>query len=264
MASTVDFSKKSIVIVSGASKGIGRTISVELARNLNQNSIFVLLARSEQGLDETKREILEVDKAITVLTYVTDLSNPDIGTYNDIFTKVLTLIDSTGIECGYIFHNAGFVGSIKNTTELNDLQVWRSYFDLNMFSMVLLNNAFIQKIRPIAPRLVVVNITSLCGSKPFVNLAMYGSGKAARQLFFKVLAVEQPNITVLNYSPGPVKTEMFDSICDTADSKELRDDFQKVRNSSVLTTQQTVEKLIDVLEKGDYTSGDVIDYYDRV
>lgn len=264
MAAAVNFSKKSIVVVSGASKGIGRTISVELARNLNQNSIFILLARSEQGLEETKKQILEVDKALTVLTYVTDLSNPHIGTYNDIFTKILSLIDSNGLEYGYIFHNAGFVGTIKNTTELNDLQAWRSYYDLNMFSMVLLNNAFIQKIRPIAPQLAVVNITSLCGSKPFVNLAMYGSGKAARELYFKVLAVEQPNITVLNYSPGPVKTEMFDSICDTADSKEVRDNFQKIRNSSVLTTQETVEKLLNILEKGEYASGDVIDYFDRI
>ncbi|XP_030768042.1 sepiapterin reductase-like isoform X1 [Sitophilus oryzae] len=264
MANAVNFLKKSIIVITGASKGIGQTIAVGLARNLSQNSIFVLIARSEKGLEETKKQIGEIDKGITVLTYVTDLSKPNLEVFVDIFNKVLNSIDSTAIEYGYVFHNAGSVGVIKETTELGDLQTWKDYYDLNLFSTVLLNNVFIQKIRPIAPQLVVVNITSLCGNKPFTNLSMYGSGKAARQLFFKVLAVEQPNIIVLNYSPGPVKTEMFDSICDTADSKELRDSFEKVRNTSVLTTNQTVEKMLEILEKGDFVSGDVIDYFDRV
>lgn len=263
MASAVDFSKKSIVVITGASKGIGQIIAIELARHLNQNSIFVLLARSQGGLDETKKQIYEVDKSITVLNYIVDLSKPDLNEYNDIFSKVLSSIDSAGIEFGYIFHNAGHVGVLKETTELTNLQVWREYYDLNFFSAVLLNSVFIQKIRTIAPQLVVINITSMVGRIPFSNLSMYGSGKAAREIFFKVLSEEQPKVVVLNYSPGPVQTEMFDSICDTAESTELRKSFNEIREKSVLTTDQTVGKLLNILEKGDYKSGDTIDYYDR-
>jgi len=262
MSSAVNFSKKSIVFITGASRGIGQTIAIELARNLNQNSIFVLIARSQEGLDETKKQILTVDKAINVLTYVVNLSKPDLSEYNDIFSKVLSSIDSSGIEFGYIIHNAGHAGVLKETTDLTDLQIWRDYYDLNMFSAVLLNSVFIQKIRPIAPQLVVLNITSLVGRIPFGNMSMYGSGKAAREMFFKVLAVEQPKVIVLNYSPGPVDTEMFNSICDTVESEELRKSFREVREKSVLTRDQTVGKLLGILEKGDYKSGDTIDYYD--
>lgn len=266
MASSVavDFSKKSIVFITGASKGIGQTIAVEMSRRFNQNSIFVLLARSQDGLDQTKKSISEVDKSITVLTYLIDFSKPDLKAYSELFANVLDTINTTGIEFGYIFHNAGHVGILKETTELVDLQAWREYFDLNLFSAILLNNVFLQKIRTIAPQLVVVNITSLVGRIPFQNMSMYGSGKASRELFFKVLAVEQSKVIVLNYSPGPVLTDMFNSICDTAEDPGLRQNFQELRSTKVLTTDQTVGRLLNILEKGDYKSGDTIDYFDRV
>jgi sepiapterin reductase len=34
------------------------------------------------------------------------------------------------------------------------------------------------------------------------------TGKAARNMFFRTLAVEEPNIRVLNYAPGPCETDM--------------------------------------------------------
>ena len=38
------------------------------------------------------------------------------------------------------------------------------------------------------------------------------SGKAARDMFFKVLAAEEKDISVLNYAPGPLDTHMFHSL----------------------------------------------------
>ncbi|KAJ8916869.1 hypothetical protein NQ315_005876 [Exocentrus adspersus] len=252
MACSVNFNKKSIIFITGASKGIGRTIAVELSRRLDQNSILILIARSVKGLDETKAQILMVDKSITVQTHALDLSNPDLNDYNKLFQNILASIDTSGIEFGFIFHNAGHIGTLKQTIDLTDLTTWREYYDLNLFSVALLNSVFIKQIRPVAPQLVIVNITSLCGRSPTLNLAMYGSGKAARELFFKVLAVEEPKIIVLNYSPGPVKTEMFESIIAEAQSEVLKKSFQEVKDTTVLSTEQTVSKLLDVLEKGDF------------
>lgn len=266
MASSVpiSFSKKSIVFITGASKGIGQTIAIELSKIINKNSVFVLLARSVKGLEETKTSIQQVDNSFTVLTFTVDLSEPSLTDYEQLFGKVLSSIEATELQYGYIIHNAGHVGELKEAASLSDLNTWRKYFDLNLFSTVLLNNVFLQKIQPIAAQLVIVNITSLCGRQPFLNMAMYCSGKAARELFFKVLAVDQPNVTVLNYSPGPVLTDMFNSICDTAENPQVRNNFQEMRDGKVLTTLQTVGMLLNILEKGDFKSGDTIDYFDRV
>ncbi|VEN63818.1 unnamed protein product [Callosobruchus maculatus] len=265
MASTsVDFSKKCIVFVTGASRGIGRTIAVELSRRLQQNSIFVLIARSEKGLEETKNLIQEVDKALNVQTIALDLSKPNLVEYTNIFNKVLSSIDKDDIYSALFFHNAGSIGEAKQTTDLIDLQKWSDYYHFNLFSVALLNSTFIKLLRPVAPQLVVVNITSLAGRQPFVNLSMYGSGKAARELFFKALAIEEPNVIVFNYSPGPVDTDMFTTIIEEAQSEEVRNNFKKTKETSILTTSQTVNKMLEILEKGDFKSGDTIDYYDRI
>ncbi|XP_056634227.1 sepiapterin reductase [Diorhabda sublineata] len=260
---SIDFTSKAIVFITGASRGIGRTIAIEISRKLEQNSILILLARSKSGLEETKTQIAEVDKSITVETIAVDLSKPDINEYNDIFKKVLSNVDTKDIKTAIFFHNAAHIGTIKKTTDLTDLEVWREYYDLNMFSCVLLNNVFVKHMRPVAPQLCVINISSLAGKTPLSNLGMYGSGKAARELFFKVFALEEPNIIVFNYSPGPVDTEMFDSIVQTAQSEDVRNSFREIKNSSVLTPAKTVNKLLDIIEKGDFKSGDCIDYYER-
>ncbi|EFA08713.1 sepiapterin reductase [Tribolium castaneum] len=261
---SIDFARKALVVVTGASRGIGRTIALEIARNLNQNSILILLARSSNDLEQTKNLILEVDKSLNVITESVDLSSADVPTYEKIIDKATASVDTTGIEFGIIFHNAGTTGEIKRTTDLTDVKIWREYYDLNLFQVTALNSVFVRRIRPIAPQLVVVNITSLCGRTPFKNLAMYGSAKAARELFFKVLALEEENIIVLNYSPGPVDTSMFDSIITNAQSEEVQESFKKVKESTILTCEQTVGRLIALLEKGDFKSGDTIDYYDRL
>lgn len=263
MTTSIDFSKKAFILVTGASRGIGQTIAVEISRHLTQDSIIILVARSESGLKETKTQIQEIDKSLTVLTYVADLSKPNIEEYNGIFKNILNTIDQTDLHFGIIFHNAGLVGSIIQTTDLTDLTVWREYYDLNLFSVALLNSAFIKNLQSVIPQLMSVNITSLCGRAPFTNMAMYGSAKAARELFFKVLAMEEPNIIVLNYSPGPVDTDMFDNIIEGAQSAEVKLNFKTVKETSILTTVQTVNKMLGIIEKGDFKSGDTVDYFDR-
>ncbi|KAG5891518.1 hypothetical protein JTB14_014442 [Gonioctena quinquepunctata] len=259
---SVNFSKKALIFVTGASRGIGRTIAVEVSRRVEQNSILILLARSEKDLEETKAQISEIDKGITVQHFVTDLAKPKIEEYTNIMQKVLATVDTKGIEFGVIFHNAGYVGTTKQTTDLTDLAEWRQYFDVNLFSAAMLNSVFIKHIRPIAPQLVVVNITSLVGRKPFANLAMYGAGKAAREIFFKVLATEESNIFVFNYSPGPVDTDMFDYIIEHVQSAEVKKSFKEIKDTTVLSPAQTVNKLLELLEKGDFKSGDTVDYFD--
>lgn len=264
MNTSIDFSKKSLILITGASRGIGQTIAVEISKHLTQDSILILLARSENGLKETKFQIQEIDKSLTVLTYKTDLSKPNTEEYTGIFKDLLANIDQNDIHFGVIFHNAGHIGILKQTIDLVDLNSWKEYYDLNMFSVVLLNSAFIKNLQSVIPQLMAVNITSLLGRSPLSNMGMYGSAKASRDLFFKVLAVEEPKLIVLNYSPGPVDTAMFNSIIEDAQSEEVRQNFKSVKDTQVLTTIQTVNKMINIIEKGLFKSGDIIDYFDKL
>ncbi len=58
------------------------------------------------------------------------------------------------------------------------------------------------------PERTVVNISSLMALRAQETWSLYCSGKAARDMFFQVVAAEEKGVTVLNYAPGPVLTDM--------------------------------------------------------
>lgn len=257
--------KGTFALITGASKGIGRTLAVELSKILKVDATIILLARSEKGLLETKAEILKVNHEINVLTFPVDLSKPDSKQYTDIMCAAVNSLPEQSLENAVIFHNAGSIGLLDTTTNLTDLSYWRRYYDLNMFSVALLNSVFLDTMRSKSKNITVVNITSLCGSKPFNNMAMYGSGKAARNLFFKVLAEEDTSINVLNYSPGPVDTDMVEEVISNIKDVCVKSMFTGLKeHKTILKAEQTIAKLLEVLENNKYKSGDIVDYFDRL
>lgn len=98
----------------------------------------------------------------------------------------------------------GSLGDIsKSFLDLTDPAEINTYFAFNITSALCLTTAALQAFgkRPGSSR-TVVNISSLCALKPFKNWALYCSGKAARDMMFQVLALEEPDVRVLNYAPG--------------------------------------------------------------
>lgn len=258
MASKLDFTKQTFALITGASQGIGRTIAIEISRRLNPSSKLLLFARSEKGLLETKKLIMEVNETIEVKIYPSDLCKLEAKDYNNFFKEEM---QNFSCQQALIIHNAGQIGEMNKSTELGDRSLWRNYYDLNMFSVAILNSAFFKTLENFVKNFYVINVTSICGRLPFKDMSLYGSAKAARELFFRVLAEEENMAIILNYSPGPVQTAMFQDVIKTAHNAELRDMF--VNMESVLTCEQTVGKLIAVVEQGDFKSGDTIDYFDR-
>ncbi len=78
-----------------------------------------------------------------------------------------------------------------------------SYLSLNVSSFLCLTANVLQAFpqRPGVKR-TVVNISSLCALQPFRSWVLYCTGKAAREMMFRVLAEEEPDLRVLNYAPG--------------------------------------------------------------
>lgn len=88
----------------------------------------------------------------------------------------------------------------KNFTNMAEVD---SYLSLNVSSALCLTASILQAFpqRPGVKR-TVINITSLCALKPFPSWVLYCTGKAAREMMFRVLAEEEPDLRVLSYSPG--------------------------------------------------------------
>lgn len=100
-----------------------------------------------------------------------------------------------------------FIGSLGDISkcflDLTDPDEINSYFAFNITSALCLTSTALRAFgkRPGSSR-TVVNISSLCAVKPFKNWALYCSGKASRDMMFQVLALEEPDVRVLNYAPG--------------------------------------------------------------
>lgn len=100
-----------------------------------------------------------------------------------------------------------------------------------------------------------------------LHLSSFSSGKAAREMYFRVLALEEaetdPNLLILNYSPGPVDTEMTVDVQANSAAASVRSIFETMRtDKSMLQPIDTTKKFLCVLEADTIKSGDRVDYYD--
>lgn len=78
-----------------------------------------------------------------------------------------------------------------------------SYLSFNVSSAMCLTAGVLQAFPQRAGlKRTIVNITSLCALQPFPSWVLYCTGKAAREMMFRVLAEEEPDLRVLSYSPG--------------------------------------------------------------
>uniref|UniRef100_A0A182NTM9 Sepiapterin reductase n=1 Tax=Anopheles dirus TaxID=7168 RepID=A0A182NTM9_9DIPT len=257
----VNLEQVAYFLVTGASRGIGAKMAIETARKLKPGSVVVLLARSASGLESTRSEILTVNPHVTVVTSSVDLATASKELLNEILDKSLGKqpVDRFGLAC--VIHNVGTVGNVgRKAAELDDRADWEQYFGTNLFTVAVLNSCFLRKFQPVPDRLVV-NITSKACLVPFQSMAYYCAGKAAREMYFRVLAEEEASagVTVLNYSPGPVDTEMTVDLQANSNAPGIRDYFKNLRDTTtILTTEQTTAKFLRILENGLFQSGDHI------
>lgn len=134
-----------------------------------------------------------------------------------------------------------------------------------MFGVILLNNVFLEVVtKERSVHRLVMNVTSLCAIEPMKSLAYYCTGKAAREMFFRVLALENEDVTVLNYSPGMVDTAMAEELRTKAKDDGLREYSREAFvGNKLLSPAQTTQRMMRVVEGGKYKSGDHVDYHDE-
>ncbi|XP_060829383.1 sepiapterin reductase [Bombus pascuorum] len=257
-------SGKVFLVVTGASRGIGKQLAISVGSILEKGSHVLLLATNLNALKETAKNI---PASISVDTVSVDLALGTKEKLHDIVMQSLKNQVLNQFDRVVVIHNVGTMGHVNQyTNDLTDINVWHNYYDLNVFVPAILNGVIMQIFnKNTNTEKLVINITSLFGIQPGKCLAYYCSGKAAREMIFKVFALENPEINVLNYSPGPVETDMYYEICNEVADKQTKTQFNDMlTKKTVLTCEQTVNRLLTVLKEQKYKSGDHVDYYDEL
>ncbi|GAB0086405.1 Sepiapterin reductase [Sergentomyia squamirostris] len=263
MSSTaVNLNRVGFLLITGASRGIGKAMAIGCAKELKPGSLILLLARSAAGLEATKTEILACNDKITIVTASVDLTESSRENLEVIVDKALANGSRKDFDFSLVIHNVGTLGDVtKWSRDLNSQAIWREHFSVNVFSIAVLNSVFLDKIT--STDRIVVNVTSLAAVEPFPSMGLYCSSRAARQMYFRCLAAENPNIVVLNYSPGPVDTDMQTDIRTNAIAASVKDYMGNLhKEGKLVTLEQTTQKFLEVLREGKFKSGDRIDYYD--
>ncbi|XP_015718528.1 sepiapterin reductase [Coturnix japonica] len=249
-------------VLTGASRGFGRSLARLLAPRLGPGSLLLLLARSEEALIQLAAELRGSCPELRVECVASDLGSEE-GLRRAV-GAVRELLSNGPPGRLLLINNAGSLGDIsKSFLNLTDPNEINSYFAFNVTSALCLTSSALQAFgtRPGCSR-TVVNISSLCALQPFRSWALYCSGKAARDMMFRVLAVEEPDVRVLNYAPGPLDTDMQLLARTKTGDIEMRQQFQSLHESGkLIDCAVSAQKLLKLLEENTFTSGAHMDFY---
>ncbi|GMR63303.1 hypothetical protein PMAYCL1PPCAC_33498, partial [Pristionchus mayeri] len=203
----------------------------------------------------------------------------DMGDLNDeakkgFDTVMRELTERDTFDALFLFHNAGYLGDVsKKALKLNDVENWSDFLNANFVNMVLLNNLILKWITNLTcHNRYIINMSSILAVQGFASFTQHACGKAAREAFFRGLAAEEPHLRVLNYAPGPVLTDMYKIVQEKSYDPVIRNAYTVNENgnsaaksdvhNAQLTPEQTVTKLIRILNDDQYESGAHIDYFD--
>ncbi len=187
--------KGKVAILTGAGKGIGRSIALSFAQ---EGMDVVLAARTRSDLDSVAKEVQDRGKA--ALAVPTDVSDEQ---------QVARLITSTVERFGKIdilVNNAG-VGVFKKVVDLRPDDFDRMW-EVNVRGAYLCSRAALPYMMKQNSG-VIVNVASLAGKNAFVGGAGYAATKWALRGFSQcmMLEVREYNIRSITVCPGSVDTE---------------------------------------------------------
>ena len=190
--------KTRTVLVTGASRGIGRAVALGLARD-GFDVVLNDIARQKHQLDTVKSEIEAIGRrAVTVFADVSDR--------DAVQAMVADAIAATG-RIDAVVNNAGIL--IPGTVEALPEQHWDAVMDVNAKGTFLVVQALLPHMRA-AGYGRIVNIASIGGKHGAPEQAHYSASKAAVMGFTRVLAQEvgAQGITANCVCPGIIVTDM--------------------------------------------------------
>lgn len=256
---------RALCIITGASRGFGRTVAREMSRLVKPGSVLVLTARSGDELRALQAELAESEAGRAGL--VVNCVVADVGQMEGLESIVSTAKEAFSEDVDHVIlvNNAASLGDVSRYAKsFTDMAEVDSYWSVNVSSSLCLTASVLQAF-PQRPglRRTVINITSLCALKPFRSWVLYCTGKAAREMMFRVLAEEEPDLRVLSYSPGPLDTAMQMVARSKTADPNLRKSFSDMYDQGqLLTCEASCAKLMKLLLEDNYTSGAHIDVYD--
>jgi NAD(P)-dependent dehydrogenase (short-subunit alcohol dehydrogenase family) len=188
-----------VVLVTGASGGIGRSIACRLGAD---GWNVVLASRNADRLAETERLITSAGGTAQVRQLdVSDLEQ---------VTRLASDLTQAGLAPSALVNNSGVAGPSKPLWEV-DPSEWDATIEVNLRGVYLCCRAFVPMMMSLGHG-SVINIGSVTGKNPLLHRSPYAASKAALIGLTKTLAADAGphGIRVNLVSPGAVAGERLD------------------------------------------------------
>ncbi len=231
-----------VVIVTGASRGIGRQIAKALA--IKGNIVIANYNKSEKEALRLEQEVEAEGKEI-------ELFKADVSNVEEVKNLVKFVIDKFG-RIDVLVNNAG-ISQFKVFTDITDTD-WDEMIRNN------LSSAFYMT-REVVPFMIrekegcIINISSIWGQVGASCESHYAVAKAGVDALTKSLAKElgPSNIRVNSIAPGIIQTDM-NSRLNEDELKDLKEEIPLEK----IGLPEDISKCVEWLMDDNYTTGQVI------
>ena len=232
-----------VALVTGAAKGIGRAIAVELAK---RGASVAINFRSSLSEAETLREQIR-DGGAQANIYQADLSHPEdarrlIKDVIDFYQHLDILVNNAAINRDK---------SLKKMSDADWLDVIHNNLDSAFYTISAALPGMIE--RKFGR---IVNISSMTGQTPNFGQANYAAAKAGLMGFTKVVALEMAryNITCNVVSPGYTATDMLKTI----PNEILEQVKTRIPMGRLALPEEIAKAAAFLITDGDYITGQQI------
>jgi NAD(P)-dependent dehydrogenase (short-subunit alcohol dehydrogenase family) len=182
-----------VALVTGGSRGLGKALTSAL---LERGWSVVIDGRDELALGTAAGD-LDSDRLAAVVGDVADPSHR---------TALVNAVNTFG-GLDLLVNNASLLGpSPQPRLDAYPLEVFREVYEVNVVAPLSLLQEFLPLLR--RSHGVVINVTSDAGVEGYEGWGGYGSSKAALEQLTRVLAAEEPDLSVYWVDPGDMNTRM--------------------------------------------------------
>lgn len=190
--------KDKIVVVTGASSGIGRALGIRFAE---EGARTILIARSEEKLKE-------ITEGLKKRGFQADWFRCDVSVRSEVESVFKNIFDKYS-KIDILVNNAG-VGLYGEVEKLDDESL-RALFQTNIFGPLYCIQAVLRSMKNERSG-HIVNVSSVAGRRAMPGVAGYAMSKFALHALSESLRVEvRPyNIYVTVISPGLIRTDFPD------------------------------------------------------
>ena len=231
-----------VILVTGASRGIGRAIAKELV--LEGNTVIANYNKSKNHAESLEKEVNELGKNI-------DLYQADVSQRQEVCNMINYIIKKYG-KIDVLVNNAG-IDLVRLFTEVTD-EDWNYVINNNLYSVFCVSQE-VSKHMISEKKGVIINISSIFGQIGASCESIYAVSKAGIDALTKSLAKELSlsNIRVNSIAPGLIDTDMNNDLT-LEDIEDLKKEIPLKRIGRTEEIAKTVKMLIE----NEYITGQVI------